>query len=366
MYMVVKNLKFLTATLIYGLSLCLVNVGLALAETKPYFKAYGADVFVGGGYNSGPAACAPSGTSYQAPDYSDTSTIYKGGLMGFATYDSNSQKAKGAGSQFGALALGIIEGNDSAGEPYGFSSGTSGKDKLSFANQSTLTVTGKYWGGFLEGTTRQTHCIPDYFGTKQSSPQSLADAGTLNNLADGQYLVDKDGVTNVAANGAIAAGKKVTVFVDGDIFISSNITYGAHNADNVPKFALVVKGNIYIASNVGQLDGLYIAQPTSAAAGNGIIWTCHTNTTDPPTDVYLSAACRNKLTVNGAFIAQKVNLVRTNGDVASAAQDEAASSGNIAEVFNFTPEMVIGGAFFNPSDSTTTKIQSLISLPPVF
>ena len=386
MYMVVKKLKVLTA-LVYILSLSLVNVGLAAADTRPYFKAYGADTFSGGGFNSGPSSCNPSDSSYQAPDYSGPSNLYKGGVMGFGTYDANSQKAKGAGSEFGALALGIIEGSSGAGEPYGFSTGTTGYNKTSFANKSTITAN-NFWGGFLEGTVRQTHCIPDYFGTKQSSPQTIVSANDVAALNSGQYLINGSGITNVAAASPIAAGKKITLFVSGDVFISSNITYGAHNVDNVPKFTLVVKGNIYIANDVGQLDGLYIAQPApgpelcvdpgpgddpndpkfgcKSTFEGGIIWTCHTNSTDPPTDVYVSAACRNKLTINGSFIAKKVNLVRSSGDVNSAIPGETASSGNIAEVFNFTPEMVVGGGFFNSAGAATNKIQSLISLPPVF
>ena len=85
-----------------------------------------------------------------------------------------------------------------------------------------------------------------------------------------------------------------------------------------------------------------------------------------PTAVYVSSACRTKLTLNGAVVAKQVNLLRSNGDVASATAGEASSSGNIAEVFNFTPEMVIGGGFFNSAAVNQYKIESLISLPPVF
>src|SRR3989338_10409555 len=363
-----RQTRLLILSAVYLLVFSLTSLGAVYADTRPYFKAYGADTFSGGGFNSGPSSCDPSDSSYQAPDYtgsSGPSNLYKGGVMGFARYDANSQKASGAGSEFGALALGIIEGNSAAsGEPYGFSTGTTGYNKTSFANKSTITAT-NYWGGFLEGS-KQTHCIPDYFGTKQSSPQTIASANDVAALNSGQYLINGSGITNVAAASPIAAGKKITLFVSGNVFISSNITYGVHNVDNVPKFTLVVKGNIYIANDVGQLDGLYIGQPSTDPAASGIIWTCHTNSNDPPTDVYVSAACRNKLTVNGAFIAKKVNLVRTNGDVNSAAPGEAASSGNIAEVFNFTPEMVIGGGFFNDAGASSNKIQSLISLPPVF
>lgn len=289
--------------------------------------------------------------------------------MAFASYNSGTQKAKGAGVDFGAVALGLIEGNNSgSGEPYGFASGTTGYNRTSFANQSTISAT-NYWGGFLEGTVRQTHCIPDYFGTKQSSPSSISSAGDVSALGSGQYIATPGGILNVGAGSPIAAGKRITLFVSGDVFIGSNITYASrstYTADNPPKFALVVKGNIYISPSVGALDGLYIAQPGANPSTSGFIWTCHNNDTLEPNNIFVSSSCRSKLTVNGAFIAKKLQLLRANGDQAASVADEPASSGNIAEVFNFTPEMVVGGGFFNQPGATSNKIQSLISLPPVF
>lgn len=279
----------------------------------------------------------------------------------------------GASSQHGALALGIIEGNTGSGEPYGFSSGGGSYNKLSFANFSSLSAT-NYWGGFWEGTTRQTHCLPDYFNTKQnSSIQSVSSIDNVSNLNSGQYKVTPSGVLSIGNSGTLGAGKKVTIFVDGNAFIGNNITYSARNsytADNAPKFGLVVHGSIYIAPDVSQLDGLYIAQPNLAnenapTADTGVIWTCHTNTTDNPTGAYVSQSCRNKLTFNGAVIAKQVNLLRANGDEATANPSEDAGNGNIAEVFNFTPEMVVGGGFFNPP-SKSGQVQNIISLPPVF
>ena len=187
--------------------------------------------------------------------------------------------------------------------------------------------------------------------------------------ASGQYIAN--GLTLNAGPEVVSAGKTVTLFVNGNVYIGGNITYApGYNADNVPKFALVTRGNIFIDPAVSRLDGLYIAQPdtTSAAtiSASGVIWTCHGNSPDVPNTVYVSSACRTKLTFNGAVIAKQVNLLRGNGDVASAAAGEGSNSGNIAEVFNFTPEMVIGGGFFNSTTGNQYKIESLISLPPVF
>ena len=225
----------------------------------------------------------------------------------------------------------------------------------------------------IHGDTHQaSHCLPDYFGTKQNSLQAYnGDVSTYSGLS-GQYIFNNGGVTTMnSVPVSISPGQKLTFFVNGNVYIGGNITYAAgYSADNVPKFALVVRGNIFIDPAVSRLDGLYITQPdtTSAAtiSNSGIIWTCHANAADPPTAAYVNSACHNKLTFNGAVIAKQVNLLRVNGDVASAPAGESSGSGNIAEVFNFTPEMVIGGGFFNSPVSNKYKIESLISLPPVF
>lgn len=293
--------------------------------------------------------------------------------MGYAQYKGGPNNSVGAGSQFGALALGLIEGNNGPGEPYGFSTGSSGYKNLSFANQSTISAT-NFWGGFLEGTTRQTHCIPDYFGTKQSSPQTISGVNDVGAMTSKQYLVDNPaGILEVKSPTEIPKDAAVTVFVNGNVYISGDIRYAprsTYTADTSPKFALVVKGNIYIAPGVGRLDGLYIAQPSTDPDTSGFIWTCHGNNDDTPTDTFVSSSCRSKLTINGAMIAKKVNLLRIqpnpNGGVATATANEGIDSANIAEVFNFTPEMITGGGFFNQPGSASGQIQSLVTLPPIF
>jgi hypothetical protein len=289
--------------------------------------------------------------------------------MGYGKSDGS-----GAASEFGAISLGLIEGNSGAGEPYGYATGNSGYNKLSFANFSSLSAT-NFWGGFFEGSNahQAVHCLPDYFGTKQSAPQSIDGVPNAGGLASGQYLVKPNGLLSVSSGSPVDKGKNITIFVNGNVLITNNIIYAnrsTYTADSAPKFALVVKGSIYVASNVSQLDGLYIAQPDPAAANvtkadTGVVWTCYQPGVDVISAQYVSANCRSKLTFNGAVVAKQVNLLRANGDVGAAGAGEGAGSGNIGEVFNFTPEMVTGGGFFNPPGGKY-KIESLVSLPPVF
>ncbi len=346
------------SALVIGIVYLLLSSGLALADSRPYFKAYGADAFSGGWFNSGASSCSPSASTFQAPTYSGPSNLYKGGILAYAKSDGS-----GAGSQFGALALGMIQGPTGNGEPYGFTSGSSGYNKLSFANFSSLKAT-DFWGGFWEGSDahQASHCLPDYFGTKQNSPKPWS--GTLSAAQSGQY---SSGPLTLSTD-TIPAGKNITIFVNGDVYIGGDITYAAgYNADNVPKFALVARGNIFIDPAVSRLDGFYIAQPDTTNAttisNSGVVWTCHSSSSDTPTQLYVSSACRNKLTFNGAVIARQVNLLRIFGDLPGPGLQASQAP---AEVFNFTPEMVIGGGFFNSSSGNTYKIESLISLPPVF
>lgn len=367
-----RRLGNLILAVCYFLSFGFINAGVALADSRPYFRVYNGDVTAGGWFNNGQVACDPTARSstYQAPTYTNSSNLLKGGIMAYGKYNSSTNLSSGAGSQFGAFALGEVQGQ-STGEPYGFSTDVSGYNHLTFANQSTMTAT-NYWGGFMEGATPQTHCIPDYFSTKQSSPQAYASSSIDVDVANNQYLISPGAANAIINSGnkqVRSDGERVTIFVDGNAYIANNIIYASgYNANTVPKFALVARGSIFIDPSVTRLDGLYIAQP-KADNSAGEIWTCHENTATAPTYADVSSKCRKQLVFNGSVISARLNLVRIqvdqNGGIDTATPNEASTSANIAEVFNYQPEMVIGGAYFNQPASGST-IQSIINLPPVF
>ena len=358
--------------LVSWLTVCAVLVSLvpasALADTKPYFKVFGGSVFAGGEFNSGASSCSTSDSNYQAPSYAPLTNQYEGGILAFAT-----SARLGASTDFGAFAMGLIEGSPAT--QYGFYTGASGTNTLSFAN-SNGAISTNYWGGYLAGASPQAHCIPDYYDTKQSSPTNLGTAASvdLSSLSSKQYIVTPTGASvAITASTGIANSTNVTLFVNGNAYIDGNIDYASgYTADQVPKLALVVKGEIYIDHSVNEMDGLYIAQPTSGITG-GDIWTCHDGTNSAPDPTWVrnncgsgTGDCSKQLVINGAVIAQQVLLLRTNGDLANASTNEPSSSCNIGEVFNYIPAMVIGGGFFDPPASQTPNLDSLISLPPVF
>lgn len=352
-----KRAKKISA-LVLATACLLFSTGLAYADTKPYFKGFGADVFAGGWFNSGATSCSSSdAATYQAPTFNPSQNLERGGILAYAN------GRIGSSSDFGAFAMGLIQGD--ATNSYGFYTGqTASINTLSFANANT-GISANYWGGFLAGPVQQIHCIPDYFGTKQKTP-ALTPGGTsfnVGSLQSGQYLAPSNATSDISATGGpdatITAGKDVTVFIEGNAYISHNIVYaGSYTSDNVPKFALVVKGNIYIAPGVSRVDGVYIAQPTTNVA-SGSLWTCHDNSNTNPSGYWVFGNCSSPLTINGAIMARQVNLMRINGDIGD-------NNSNPAEVINYTPAMVIGGSFFNIPPSSDPKIDSLISLPPVF
>jgi hypothetical protein len=313
----------------------------------PYFKTAGSDLFAGGWFTNASSQCVAA--NYQNPTYGGgaPSNQYTGAVMTFAE-----ASRAGASSDLGAYALGILEGN--APSHYGFVTGPAGTNSLSFAN--TGSYLGSNWGGLFEGAGLNSNCIPNYFDTKSVGATS---PGSINlNAAKGVYNVG----STTLGGGTVPAGANIAYFVSGDLTITGDVRYAAHTASTSPKFVVVVRGNIYINHTVQQLDGWYIAQSTAGgtpASNDGRIWTCRDGSVGSTDDIWIRTSCKSPLTVNGSLTAKQVNFGRIteNGNPLPAAP---------TEVVNYVPEMALGGGFFNQQNSASGKIQSLISLPPVF
>jgi hypothetical protein len=363
---------------------------LADSTNKPYFKTYGSDVMTGGWFSQGSNCTTDSTSNYQYPGFSSaalglTPNPSYGGILAYAKQDASGNSAGGSSSQYGVYSLGSIDGDTSVNGFYGAgaqaSAALTAKNLLSFANGGADP-----WGGTFEGAVRQGHCIPDYYSKKPASVPATASLNAAIATGSNSYEASPAAGTNFSlTNGdvTVPAGAKVTIYVNGSVFIGDNIRYAGATASSVPKFALIAKGSIYISPNVTQLDGFYVAQPsvTTSAAVNtdtGIIWTCHPNDQAQLAYTY-PPQCTNRLVINGALAAKQVNFLRVKGDVSGAPATNAANtedtvtgglgSSNIAEIINYSPQMIMGGSFFTTSTSTTTgglPIDSIFSLPPVF
>lgn len=235
----------------------------------------------------------------------------------------------GAGTQYAAIALSNLQdfatGQGSAIAPTG----------LSFANNSDgdINLAGGMFGGHYDGAA----CTPNYFSN-------------ANNVQTGNVTLGAQTIAN---------GVHKTIYVDGNVYITGNIVFSGGpyaNTSQIPSFSLIVKGNIYIAPGVTQLDGFYIAQPASAGDTKGVIYTCTSSAFNAaPLDRNLQNICSSPLTVNGSFIGRQVWLLRTAGTLTTTP----------AEKFNYVPELWLSAPFGNGLGGDAGDYNSITSLPPV-
>ena len=252
---------------------------------------------------------------------------------------------KGASTELASIAGGQIIGFGSGQIPPSIS-----PTKLAFASlaadRSIDNDSPKLGGNF-----GAVPCSPD---ASQATPTS--DPGASFNISAVGDNFNRNGNTTITTSNIPNSAHK-TVFIDGDVFIDGNITYsGSSNwsdSDSIPSLILRVKGNIYISSAVTQLDGIYIAKPTESSTG-GSIYTCATAISTPSKDYN---ACNRQLVVNGIFIANKINLLRTYGSL---------RNDNPGEVFKLSPEIYLNGTTMDSSISTGSyRYDAITSLPPL-
>ncbi|HUS25765.1 MAG TPA: hypothetical protein VMY99_00260 [Nevskiaceae bacterium] len=306
-----------------------------VVAAKPYVKVYGGDVTAGNGFTTLPSTTCTNSTDSEITTWNKEN----------ATFD-------GSGTQYAAIALDAIsdfataQGGGGAAAPSG----------LAFAN-NTYSGTGSVFGGSFGAVP----CAPDYYGAITAAGPTTLPSTNVSSLTSGAYS-SPVGIT--LPGGVVNPNQRIQLAVNGNVYITSNITYAGSwaNPSQIPLFELVVKGNIYIAPGVTQLDGVYIAQPNNPGT-DGIIATCATAAApvDPASATFF-ATCNNKLTVNGAFVANQVRLLRTKGSLYQSSPESGAAT-NAAEVFNYTPAQWIA----QPTTPTnaSTKYDAITSLPPI-
>ena len=299
---------------------------------KPYFKVYGGDLSAGSGQETSPGICT-----------SNTSAAVVGWNKG-----GGANQYGGAGVQFAAMALGQIYETSTA---YGTSAPTPGG--LAFANTTASGLS--VYGGRLGSLP----CMKNYYAAKPASTNSFTSLAAAN--TSGPYSWNNPGRLNLS--GSVPNGKRITLYVGGDLYITNDVTYPASwTQGTAPLLEVIVAGSIYVDHNVSRMDGIYIAQKT-ATAGSGRIYTCAIGGVAAPADGNLFRTCNRKLTINGVFAAYQVQFLRAPGTLNRAPIGEARGSGNIAEEFDFNPAMWMA----QPVGSVTgpATYDSITSLPPV-
>jgi hypothetical protein len=306
-----------------------------IVASKPYFKVFGGDLSVGAGLTTG-ASCT---------DNNNAAII---------SWNQRAASYAGAGAQYAVYALSTI--TDFAGAQ-NLSGGAAEPAGLSFANTATNIGSGNFGGSY-----GSVGCIPDYYSRKPASTQPLP--ADVSSMVTNAYA-SNTGISLTGGN--VNPGNKISVYVNGDVYITSDISYpGTWSTNNMPLFELVAKGNIYISSNVHRLDGVYIAQQNGATGGT--IYTCATSAA--PIAIANGAfynTCNSKLVINGAFVSNSIELLRTAASLKQSSAGETSSvtgaGTNAAEVFNFNPTIWL----VQPLDTSGTvdNYDAITSLPPV-
>lgn len=312
-----------------------------LVGAKPYVRAYGGDVVAGSDFMSAAGTCTNNSNA---------------AIVGWNRRSGTPDYA-GAGAQYAVMALNSIQDfSSSQGTAAGV--GSPRPSGLVLSNVGTSAGTGFFGGNF-----GSVPCVPDYYGTPPSTATALSSPVNVSSLASGDYTVN--GPVTLNGGGIVNPNNRITIYVNGDVFISSGITYaGSWSVANMPLFRLIVKGNIIIDNDIAALDGLYVAQPNGSVGG--IISTCGLaslgTTLLAPSDPTFHAQCdNNKLTVNGSLIARQIQFARTGGTVSQSTNTEAI--GTAAESIVYSPIMWIP----QPGSTTSTSgtYDSITTLPPV-
>ena len=333
----------------------------------PIMRAYGNDVYAGGGYFDG-STCVSQGTPPANP-----------AVKGFGRFNppspSDHSTYSGTAAELGIFTPGEITGFLPGGN---MQVARSALWELSFANtvdngtiRKNATTLG-FGGGF------GTPFCPTF--PSPVSPQ-LRNNATLNisSLPSGDYVVQRPDVDIIAPT-PIANGTHIRIFTDGNAFLRTNIVYanvgaGWATANDIPLVEIYPTGDLYVQENVSEVTGVFKAKGNfyTCVANNGTI--LHPNNSPvyntPAVGhhmTYIANNCQTKLTVYGSVTAEQMFLYRvTKKGVVNAVVGEGRNSANLAESFVFSPEVYLAYLSAHPGGVITVgSPDSIVALPPVY
>lgn len=236
----------------------------------------------------------------------------------------------------------IKSNNDNSKGEYAVSATGNISDNFGSNNQSANSTL-KFNNAPLPGNYSAI-CRPDY--SKIEPTESVRSANQIgqNDLVNGVMKYNPAGGTlNIYNPITINQGRKTTIIVDGDVRVRGNVSYANSydSREQIPSFAIIATGDIYIDPTVARIDGLYVA--------NGTFDTCSN-----PSYSTSSVCSALQLTVNGAVAANKIDLKR-----------KGSADNSIGERFRFLPELYLSQP---PGDNNIVNVirNSQLDLPPVF
>lgn len=322
---------------------------------RPFFSVKGGDVSVGG-------AMAASGEEGEPPladpCSADNAAEPRNENAGLVSWNKNPNYA-GAGTGYAALALGRIQdvatGQNSPYAP----------DGLAFANaEPNGNRTEATWpGGTSEnfGGGFDVSCIQNYFVPEKVAP-GTPNPYPVNGPANERLVITRDGAGGTTK-------EREDIHVDGDAYITNDIIFqkngGYTDMSDIPRFTLIVRGNIYIHPDVTEIHGVLIAQPKEGVTNSGIIYTCAPQGTATNASVLnrdLFNSCNKGLMVFGSVIAKQVWLLRTYGTVTP---PEGGGRPTPGEHFFYTPEAWLNQPMSSSVNGKMENYNAVSSLPPI-
>jgi hypothetical protein len=357
-----------------------------LIQNEPYVHVLGNDAVAGGGFG-------------------DNCNVSTGGIYTFshasaAAGADGDTKPTGSGSQFGAEAYSIIEGLSSANLKASPPNGPMG---LTFANSVNGSGSGTAGSDAanLGGSFGTGNCVPDYASAINSDTTEYSPSATMATSKTYTEGTGSGSTTTIGSGSTapvtVSPGVNSTIYVNGNIYIDSNIIYadsttGWASIADIPSLYVIASGNIYIAPTVTRLDGVYVAEAKNGSGGT--LDTCANvlGSFSSPDLLYGDTeGCNTQLVINGAVVANHVDLDRSFSSLRYALAGEDintpgaathacgtlgqevnsgyASTSEIdcaAEIFNFSPELYLSTPDLKPvTGPTTGKFDDITSLSPV-
>ena len=195
------------------------------------------------------------------------------------------------------------------------------------------------YSGINSTTTNRSALADDWGDGSAASGFYLGgDEGTQIESATGKNIrvVETSGDVVITGGGLGVDTMRVVKATDGTVTISGDIRYyaaGMTSSGQVPKVIIYGK-NINIACGVNRIDAMLIAENQ--------VTTCYEN------PAINSSERARRLTINGAVVANKVDLGRTYGN------SVGNGSGTPAEIINYDTTSLIWGRFMAGSSESDT------------
>ena len=245
---------------------------------------------------------------------------------------------RGSYSQYGLLTgNGKVSNFGSAGYTFSDPTGKSKACSLAWANSGSATGSCNGSSGLSAG--RLTHTF--YNALKATDTASYP--GNLGSIPEGTHYYT---ASNLSISGSLGANRRVTIYVNGDVTITGNITaYGGSEANDnttqfanltdIPSLTIVATGDISVNGNVTRIDANLIS------TGGKFISCAGSESSGTRTELGIgSTKCSNKLKINGAVASKGSPILHRifgAGNTIGVNQWDNNMNSTTSEWFNYTP-----------------------------